>query len=78
MLDRVTTVEKAVREYVKSGQTIMVGGFGRGGVPFTTIQYLADHADDFGDLTLVKNDANERSRMVKGPFHGHQICGGIG
>lgn len=59
MLERVTTVEKAVTECVRSGQTLMVGGFGRGGVPFTTIKHLADHADDYRDLTLVKNDANE-------------------
>lgn len=59
MIERHTTVEKAVAEYVKSGQTIMVGGFGRGGVPFTTIKYLADRPDEFKDLTLVKNDANE-------------------
>lgn len=59
MLDRVKSVEEAVREYVKSGQTIMVGGFGRGGVPFTTIKYIADHADEYRDLTLIKNDANE-------------------
>ena len=59
MLDRGTTVEKAVTSYVRSGQTLMVGGFGRGGVPFTTIKYLADNATDYRNLTLIKNDANE-------------------
>jgi acetate CoA/acetoacetate CoA-transferase alpha subunit len=59
MIDRVTTVKQAVHEHVKSGQVIMVGGFGRGGVPFTVIKYIADHPDEYRDLTLVKNDANE-------------------
>lgn len=59
MLGRVTTVGKAVTEYVRAGQTLMVGGFGRGGVPFTTIRFIADHADNYHELTLIKNDANE-------------------
>ena len=59
MLDRVTTVSAAARQFVRSGQTLMVGGFGRGGVPFTLLQYLADHPADYHDLVLVKNDANE-------------------
>ncbi|MCA8914923.1 MAG: CoA transferase subunit A [Planctomycetes bacterium] len=59
MLDRVTTVENAVAGYVRSGQTLMVGGFGRGGVPFTTLHLIANHADKYRDLTLIKNDANE-------------------
>ena len=37
----------------------MVGGFGRGGVPFSILEYMADHPDRFTDLTLIKNDANE-------------------
>lgn len=59
MLDRVTTVEKAVAAYVRHGQTLMVGGFGRGGVPFTTIRFIADNAGECRGLTLIKNDANE-------------------
>jgi acetate CoA/acetoacetate CoA-transferase alpha subunit len=59
MLEITTSVEDAVSRYINAGQTIMVGGFGRGGVPFTTIKYMADHADDYRDLVLVKNDANE-------------------
>lgn len=59
MLNRATTVEQAVTSYVRSGQTLMVGGFGRGGVPFSVIQFIAKHADDYRDLTLIKNDANE-------------------
>jgi acetate CoA/acetoacetate CoA-transferase alpha subunit len=59
MLDRVTTVAEAVGRFVRSGQTLMVGGFGRGGVPFATLKHLADHANDYRRLVLVKNDANE-------------------
>lgn len=59
MIDRTTTVAEAVSAHVHSGQTLMVGGFGRGGVPFTVLAYLAEHAADYGDLTLVKNDASE-------------------
>lgn len=59
MLDRTLPLDAAVSRYLASGQTIMVGGFGRGGTPFTLLEYLADHSGDFRDLTLIKNDANE-------------------
>lgn len=59
MMDRTTTVPEAVDAYVRAGQTLMVGGFGRGGVPFTVLEYLADNAEAYRGLTLVKNDANE-------------------
>jgi acetate CoA/acetoacetate CoA-transferase alpha subunit len=58
MLDRVTTAEEAVKACVRSGQTIMVGGFGRGGVPFTVLDEITRNTDAT-DLVLVKNDANE-------------------
>jgi len=58
-MERVTELARAVGRYLRSGQTIMVGGFGRGGTPFTLLEYLADHEADYRDLTLVKNDANE-------------------
>lgn len=59
MTDCTAPLEDAVEQHLRTGQTIMVGGFGRGGVPFTVLEYLADHAEKFRDLTLVKNDANE-------------------
>lgn len=59
MIDRVCDLEEAVRAHVRSGQTIMVGGFGRGGTPFSLLEHMADHPDRYRDLTLVKNDANE-------------------
>src|SRR5690606_37385037 len=59
LLDKVADLDKAAREHLRSGQTILVAGFGRGGVPFSLLEYMADHPDDYRDLTLVKNDANE-------------------
>jgi acetate CoA/acetoacetate CoA-transferase alpha subunit len=59
MIDRTTTVADAVDLHVRAGQTLMVGGFGRGGVPFTVLQFIAGLADRLGDFTLVKNDASE-------------------
>ncbi|MBZ0135434.1 MAG: CoA transferase subunit A [Planctomycetes bacterium] len=73
MLDRVTTVENAVRQYVQSAQTIMVGGFGRGGVPFTTVKFIADHANEYRNLTLIKNDANEPGIGIDALFRQGQV-----
>ena len=38
------TAEEAVA-HVKSGDTVMVGGFGLVGAPLTLIDALADHSD---------------------------------
>lgn len=59
MIDRVQRLDKAVEMCLASGQTIMVGGFGRGGVPFSLLEFLADQPEIYRDLILVKNDANE-------------------
>lgn len=59
MIDKRMSVAEAVRKFAASGQTVMVGGFGRGGVPFSVLEFMADHQDDYRDLTLVKNDASE-------------------
>lgn len=59
MMHRVVTLEDAVRRYLRAGLTVMVGGFGRGGVPFTILEEMADHPREFTDLTLIKNDASE-------------------
>ena len=58
-MNRVRPVEDAVKETIRSGQTLMVGGFGRGGTPFTILEVITDRADDYEDLTIIKNDANE-------------------
>lgn len=59
MIDRTVELEEAVGRWLRSGQTLLVGGFGRGGTPFTILEYLADHPEPFRELTIVKNDANE-------------------
>jgi acetate CoA/acetoacetate CoA-transferase alpha subunit len=59
LMNKVAPLEEAVRGRVASGQTILVAGFGRGGVPFSILTFLAEHADEFRNLALVKNDANE-------------------
>jgi len=43
--------------HVRSGQTVMVGGFGAPGTPFTLIEALL--AQGANNLVLVKTDANE-------------------
>lgn len=53
------TLDAVLDAHVRSGQTILVAGFGRGGVPFTLLEAMADRAESLRDLTLVKNDANE-------------------
>lgn len=51
--------EDAIAAHVRAGQTLMVGGFGRGGTPFTLLYTLVDDAARYRGFTLVKNDANE-------------------
>ena len=55
----VVSLSAAVSRYIRSGQTLMVGGFGRGGVPFSLLEYMADRPQLFRDLVLIKNDASE-------------------
>jgi acetate CoA/acetoacetate CoA-transferase alpha subunit len=57
--DLTTRLEDAVAGRIGDGSTVMVGGFGRGGTPFTLLEHLADHHAHLRGLTLVKNDANE-------------------
>lgn len=52
----ICTAEEAIRA-VRDGDTIMIGGFGSPGTPFTLIEALLDHGAR--DLTVIKNDANE-------------------
>jgi 3-oxoacid CoA-transferase A subunit len=57
-----TTIEaaKAV-QHVKTGDTVMVGGFGLVGAPLTLIDALAEHSDAT-DLTIVSNNIGEPGR----------------
>jgi 3-oxoacid CoA-transferase A subunit len=56
----VTTAEEAVR-HVRTGDTVMVGGFGLVGAPLTLIDALAEHSDAT-DLTIVSNNIGEPGR----------------
>jgi 3-oxoadipate CoA-transferase, alpha subunit len=55
-----TSPEEAVR-LVKSGDTVMVGGFGLVGAPLTLIDALAE-VSDATDLTVVSNNIGEPGR----------------
>jgi 3-oxoacid CoA-transferase A subunit len=55
-----STAEEAVR-HVKTGDTVMVGGFGLVGAPLTLIDALAEHSDAT-DLTVVSNNIGEPGR----------------
>lgn len=56
MIDKSTSIDKAL-ECFREGQTIMVGGFGVPGTPFRLIDALLKRG--IGNLTLIKNEANE-------------------
>ena len=52
----VVTAEEAVSN-IKSGSTILVGGFGLCGIPENLIAAMHARADTLRDLTLVSNNA---------------------
>jgi len=56
MIDKTTTIDKAL-EHIHEGDTVMVGGFGVPGTPFTLIDGLLKKG--ITDLILIKNEANE-------------------
>jgi acetate CoA/acetoacetate CoA-transferase alpha subunit len=56
MIDKTCLLEN-IRTRFKDGMTVMVGGFGVPGTPFTLIDALL--AAGAADLTLIKNEANE-------------------
>ena len=56
MISKLSDLTSAVA-HVRSGQTVMVGGFGAPGTPFTLIEALLEQGAN--DLVLVKTDANE-------------------
>ena len=56
MIDKICLIEN-IRSRFKDGMTVMVGGFGVPGTPFTLIDTLL--ATGVSDLTLIKNEANE-------------------
>ncbi|HEY7380498.1 MAG TPA: CoA transferase subunit A [Gaiella sp.] len=52
--------EEAV-SYIRSGDTVMVGGFGLVGAPLTLIDALVEHSEA-DDLTIVSNNIGEPGR----------------
>ncbi len=56
MIDKTNTLEKAIQT-ISDGSTLMFGGFGVPGTPFTLIDGII--ALGVTDLTLIKNEANE-------------------
>ena len=54
---RTIDAEEAVR-HVRTGDTVMVGGFGLVGAPLTLIDALVEHSDAT-DLTIVSNNIGE-------------------
>ena len=59
--DKTTALEEAVA-HVEDGATVMLGGFGVPGTPFTLIRELARQGQK--NLTIIKNDANETGMGV--------------
>ena len=55
-MSKVTNINDAIST-IKDGQTIMVGGFGVPGTPFTLVEALLQQGTKH--LTLIKNEANE-------------------
>ena len=61
MTDKTTTPEKALAQ-IKDNSTLMIGGFGAPGTPFTLIRELIKQSP--ARLTLIKNDANEEGMGI--------------
>ncbi len=53
--DKTTSIEAAVSQ-IKDGNTVMIGGFGVPGTPFTLIEELVRQGQS--GLTVIKNDSN--------------------
>ena len=59
--DKTTSIEQAIAG-IGDGATVMVGGFGVPGTPFTLIHELVRQGSK--NLTVIKNDANETGMGV--------------
>ncbi|MGP4844719.1 CoA transferase subunit A [Marinobacter sp. 1Y8] len=64
------TLENAIAA-IPSGATVMVGGFGNPGTPFSLINELVRQGQT--DLTLIKNDANEAGHGVSRLIENGQV-----
>ena len=56
---KVCDIDTAIQNIFESDLTVMVGGFGRGGTPFSVIEALSRRYSEYQRLTIVKNDGNE-------------------
>ena len=70
-----TTAVDAVAS-IRSGDTVMVGGFGLVGAPLTLIDALVDHSDAT-DLTIVSNNIGEPGRGLGRLLRQGRISRGI-
>ena len=79
MIDKCFSIEKAL-ESVHEGDSVMLGGFGVPGTPFTLIDGLL--ARGTSGLTLIKNEANEdgmgASKLVEAGRVRRLICSHLG
>jgi len=64
------SIENAIAQ-IPSGATVMIGGFGSPGTPFTLIDELLLQGQK--DLTLIKNDANENSLGISKLIENGQV-----
>lgn len=61
-LDKIISAQQAIELYVRSGMTLMVGGFGLVGAPLTLIQAIND--SDRKNLTVISNNLGEPGRAL--------------
>jgi 3-oxoacid CoA-transferase A subunit len=71
----VISAEEAV-SHIRSGDTVMVGGFGLVGAPLTLIDALVEHSDA-SDLTIVSNNIGEPGRGLGKLLRQGRITRGI-
>ncbi|MGM9954925.1 MAG: CoA transferase subunit A [Peribacillus sp.] len=75
-MTKVTQDLQEALSYVKSGQTILVGGFGLVGAPLTLIEGLTKK--DVKDLTIVSNNLGEAGKGLGILLNQNKIKKGIG
>jgi len=71
MIDKTTPIEEAIGR-IADGAVVMVGGFGVPGTPFTLIRELV--RQNKKNLTVVKNDANERGMGIDHLLQNGQVA----
>ena len=71
MIDKTTTIEEAIGR-IDDGAVVMVGGFGVPGTPFMLIDELV--RQNKKNLTVIKNDANERGMGIDHLLQNGQVA----